>query len=74
MSEELLDLCNQVLEDHSKAQYLLPTMNGFFFGDTDYDEYYFKNVEEVRDVVKDKLLPAFDDLDENEYIEFSTCY
>ena len=74
IAKELLDLCNQVLEDHSKAKELLPTMGGFFFGSTDYDEYYFKNVEEVRNWVKETLLPKFDDLEANEYIEFSTWY
>ena len=43
--EELLDLCNQVLADHSKAEELLPTEGGFFFGGTEYDEYYFQDLE-----------------------------
>lgn len=43
--EELLDLCNQVLADHSKAEELLPTGEGFFFGGTEYDEYYFQDLE-----------------------------
>ena len=43
--EELLDLCNQVLADHSKAEEMLPTEGGFFFGGTEYDEYYFQDLE-----------------------------
>lgn len=43
--EELLDLCNQVLADHSKAEELLPTEGGFFFGSTEYDEDYFQDLE-----------------------------
>lgn len=74
VAEELLDLCNQVLEDHSKAEELLPTMGGFFFGSTDYDEYYFQDVELVRDWVKDTLIPEFDTIGENEYIEFNTWW
>lgn len=73
-AEELLDLCNQVLQDHSKAKELLPTMPGFFFGSTGYDEYYFKDVEEVKNWIKETLLPKFDSLEDNEYIEFSTWY
>ena len=42
---ELLDLCKQVLADHSKADELLPTQGGFFFGSTDYDEWYFSDLE-----------------------------
>lgn len=74
VAEELLNLCNQVLEDHSKAKELLPTMGGFFFGSTDYDEYYFKDVEEVKNWVKETLLPKFDNLEDDECIEFSTWY
>jgi hypothetical protein len=74
IAEELLDICNQVLKDHSKAKELLPTMSGFFFGSTDYNEYYFKNVEFVRDWVKDTLIPEFDSLKDGECIEFSTWY
>lgn len=74
IAKELLDLCNQVLEDHSKAAELLPTMGGFFFGSTDYDDYYYEDVEAVRDYVKDKLLPEFDTLEESEDIYFETWY
>lgn len=73
-AEELLDLCNQVLQNHSKAKELLPTMSGFFFGSTDYDEYYFKDVEKVKNWIEETLLPKFDSLEDNEYIEFSTWY
>lgn len=43
--KELLDLCNQVTADHSRADELLPTEGGLFFGTTDYDEYYFHDLE-----------------------------
>lgn len=72
--EDLLDRCELVLSNHSKAKELLPTMSGFFFGSTDYDEYYFSDVEEVRDYVLDVLLPQFKTLKDNEYLEFSTWY
>ena len=73
-TEVLLSRCNQVLEDHSKASELLPTMNGFFFGSTEYDEYYFKNVKEVRDYIKNTLLPKFEELGSEEEIFFETRY
>ena len=44
---ELLDLCKQVVADNSKAQDLLPTQEGFFFGSTEYDVWYFKVLEET---------------------------
>ena len=43
--EELLNSVNEVLADHSKAQELLPTQEGFFFGNTEYDEWYFEDLE-----------------------------
>lgn len=71
---ELRNRCQLVLEDHSQAEELLPTMSGFFFGSTDYDECYFDDVEQVLDYCDSTLLPMFDELDDREYIYFSTWY
>lgn len=49
----LVDYCERVLKDHSLADVLLPTETGFFFGGTDYDEWYFKDVKQVYDTFKD---------------------
>jgi hypothetical protein len=46
--EELISRCDKVLADHSLAEELLPTTSGFFFGSTDYDEWYFKDVEDCK--------------------------
>lgn len=73
-AEELLRRCSVVLDDHSRAKELLPTREGCFFGSTDYDEYYFEDVESVRDYVKDTLLPEFDKLDSDESIQFEIWY
>lgn len=43
--KELLDLCKEVKENPSKAPELLPTQDGFFFGGTEYDEWYFKDID-----------------------------
>ena len=56
-AEILLSRCNQVLEDNSKAPELLPTMEGFFFGSTDYDEYYFNKVKRVTEFLENRLIP-----------------
>ena len=72
--EELIETCKKVLENHDLADELLPTMSGFFFGDTDYNEYYFEDVEEVLRYCKEELLPMFEDLDKGEYITFDTWY
>lgn len=47
--EELASICNEVLEDMDKADELLPTQGGFFFGSTDYDGWYQRNLEYTRD-------------------------
>lgn len=71
---DLLDRCNKVLEDNSKAKELLPTAEGFFFGSTEYDEYYFENVKDVKKYIEEVLLEEFDNLKDDEYITFSTWW
>jgi hypothetical protein len=43
--KRLLNTCNEVLKDNSQAPELLPTKDGFFFGSTDYDKYYFQTIQ-----------------------------
>lgn len=50
--KELLDLCKQITADHSKANELLPARDGFFFGSTEYDEWYFSGLEETVDMLE----------------------
>jgi len=42
---ELLDVCKKVMADHSLAPQLLPVQSGFFFGSTEYEDWYFKDLE-----------------------------
>lgn len=44
---ELEELCRRVVQsgEPEVAAELLPTASGFFFGDTDYDEYYFQQID-----------------------------
>lgn len=49
-------------------------MEGFFFGSTEYDEYYFDDVEDVKNYIEQTLIPEFDNLDSDEEIYFSTWY
>ncbi len=53
--EELRRLCKEVLADHSKAEELLPCGGGFFFGGTEYDEYYFGDLKDTVAII-DKAL------------------
>lgn len=53
--EELLDVCKKVMEDRSLAPSLLPSQDGFFFGGTEYDEYYYGDVEETISILTNAL-------------------
>ena len=37
----------QIIKDPSVAEELLPTTEGFFFGSTDYDQYYLQDIEDT---------------------------
>lgn len=45
----------KLIEDNSVAETLLPTTSGFFFGSTDYDEYYYEDIEHTIDVLGKEL-------------------
>lgn len=47
--QNLLNLCKQVEENHELAKDLLPGQEGFFFGSTEYDEYYFEDIRFTRE-------------------------
>lgn len=47
MLTKLRDLCVEVVQNPKKAKKLLPTAEGFFFGGTEYDEYYFETIKET---------------------------
>lgn len=41
---ELIGLCKQIQADEKRAEELLPSRSGFFFGSTEYDEYYMHDI------------------------------
>lgn len=55
--EDLIKICEEVLDHHKNdedkgvdfAEANLPTCSGFFFGSTEYDDYYFGDVSNVLD-------------------------
>jgi hypothetical protein len=49
---ELHNLCKEVLWEHDKAEELLPRHSGFFFGDVEYDEWYFKGLEKTVEILE----------------------
>jgi hypothetical protein len=57
---ELVALCKTILANRDQAKELLPTQEGFFFGSTDYDQYYFGDLQETIDQIE-STLAEFDD-------------
>ena len=53
--ETLLELCQKVKADNSLADSLLPSASGFFFGGTEYDEWYFDGIDNTIDILKEAL-------------------
>lgn len=52
--QHLVDLCKEVLDkrDTEFSKENLPSQCGFFFGSTDYDEYYYKDLENTIEQLK----------------------
>jgi hypothetical protein len=61
--QELLDILNRVDQNHSLADDLLPTANGFFFGDTDYQEWYYQDIKATIPVFENLLGQDLDQWD-----------
>ena len=61
---ELKNACAKVLENRDMAKDILPTQSGFFFGSTDYDEYYFeecrRTVEEIERILAEENYSWFE--------------
>lgn len=56
--EELRSVCNEILAnrgDTSFAEDLLPPAEGFFFGSTDFDEWYYQDIEYTAERLKEIL-------------------
>jgi hypothetical protein len=53
--EKLLELCLAVKLNPEQAEELLPAASGFFFGNTDYDEWYYKDIDNTIDILKEAL-------------------
>ena len=63
--EELLNLCKIVSIDKDKAEQLLPTASGFFFGGTGYDEWYYDQINDTIQILEEAL--SDDEADHFEY-------
>lgn len=53
--EELLATVREVLDNPKLAENMLPTQGGFFFGSTEYDEYYFSELRHTEEMLANVL-------------------
>ena len=51
----LLKTLKSIRDDHSLAGELLPTASGFFFGSSEVDEYYFKEIVKTIELLEEEL-------------------
>ncbi len=58
--QELLNIVKEVLQNHGKAEGLLPTLSGFFFGGIEYDQYYWEGLEDTRKGLEKELVDKSD--------------
>jgi len=56
--QELLRRCNKILKnkgDEDLVNELLPTTRGFFFGSDDIDDYYYRGIEQTKEIIEEVL-------------------
>lgn len=64
--ERLVDRLQRVKDDPTQAGVLLPTEPGFFFGNTDYNDIYFEDIEAELKEFSD-ILASWDDTKQYAY-------
>lgn len=52
---ELLDICREVKANHGKAYSLLPVQSGPFFGSTDYDDWYWEDIDTTIEILENLI-------------------
>lgn len=53
---KLREICLAILEKRAAPEEVLPTAEGFFFGSTEYDEWYYSDVKETCGVIAKALV------------------
>ena len=65
--KQLILLCKQVQKDPDNAPDILPTQEGFLFGNTKYDNRYFQNIDYTVDALKNEFAMGEDNRQEYIY-------
>ena len=53
--KELLALCKAVKNQPAAAEAILPTASGFFFGGTEYDQWYYDGIDNTIQILNEAL-------------------
>ena len=60
MVNDLIGDISNVLSDHSLAKKVLPTEDGFFFGSTEIDSWYYKELTDAKEQLTQLLAKMID--------------
>lgn len=71
---KLVSFCKEVLEDMSKADKLLPTVDGFFFGDKLYEDYYVDCLRQTIEQIEKALLSFHDNCTDGWWFEYHSSW
>lgn len=52
---ELRELCQRAIDNPEQAHLILPRTEGFFFGNKEYDQWYFEQLKETIEVIDNAL-------------------
>jgi CRISPR/Cas system-associated endoribonuclease Cas2 len=58
--KKLLDICKKIKDNNELSVELLPTETGFFFGNVEYDEWYFGHIDITIEII-DRCLKLSED-------------
>lgn len=70
MINDLIEDISKVISDHSLAEKVLPTEDGFFFGSTEYDDWYFDDLLDA----KEQLTQLLTNMSDGEPADFWSWY
>lgn len=45
--DEFVNTCKRIIDDNTLSESQMPTRNGFFFGGTEYDEWYYDSLRDT---------------------------
>lgn len=69
----LKNICERILKDKTLAEELLPPQEGFFFGNTNINEYYFEDLKQTITII-DKAIADQKKLDKKDVWSYFTYH